>query len=68
MIKKRVQKKFEPHEHLEHWVTKTSVEDRLRWLEEANQFVRWVVQARKVVKKADAAQKIRRTKNPVSST
>ena len=40
MIKKRTRKQFEPHEHLEHWVKKTSYADRLQWLEEANAFVR----------------------------
>jgi len=40
MIKKGKKAKFEPHKHLEHWVKKTTYADRLKWLEEANAFVR----------------------------
>ncbi len=40
MIKKSKKIKFAPHEHLEHWVTKTTYAHRLQWLEEANEFVR----------------------------
>jgi len=39
MIKRRGKTKFEPHEHLEHWVKKTTYAQRLQWLEEANEFV-----------------------------
>lgn len=39
MIKKSPKAKFQPHEHLQHWVTKTTYAQRLQWLEEANQLV-----------------------------
>ncbi|MBN1870120.1 MAG: hypothetical protein JW847_06075 [Candidatus Omnitrophica bacterium] len=40
MIKKRDKTNYRVHEHLEHWVTKTNYNDRLQWLEEANDFIR----------------------------
>ena len=40
MIKKMKKPVYLPHEHLEHWVTKTTYAQRLQWLEEANRFVR----------------------------
>ena len=39
MIRKKAKLKFEPHEHLEHWVTKTTYAQRLQWLEQVNKFV-----------------------------
>ena len=52
MIKGKKKLKFLPHEHLEHWVTKTTYRDRLKWLEDANNFVRTVNKSkRKKLKK-----------------
>ena len=39
MIKKS-KLKFEPHEHLEFWVKRTSYADRLLWLEQSQEFIR----------------------------
>jgi len=39
MITKRKKIKYPVHEHLKHWVTKTTYAQRLQWLEEINQFV-----------------------------
>jgi|GEM_PF-2202328 len=40
-------KKYEVWEHLEHSVRNTTYADRLRWLQEANDFVRLAYKGRK---------------------
>ena len=47
MIKPQKNKKFEVYEHLEHYVTKTTYAQRMKWLEEANKFVRAIQKKRK---------------------
>ena len=39
MIKKAKTLQYTVHEHIEHWVAKTTYKDRLQWLEDANKFV-----------------------------
>ena len=39
MVKKNKVLHFTPHEHLEYWVTKTTYEHRLQWLDEARKFI-----------------------------
>ncbi|OGX07909.1 MAG: hypothetical protein A2Z88_05540 [Omnitrophica WOR_2 bacterium GWA2_47_8] len=43
----RTRPNLKPHGHLEHWVKNTTYADRLRWLEEANEFVRLAEKSRK---------------------
>ena len=38
-MRKKIVVRWPVHEHLEHWVTKTTYRDRLNWLEESNLFV-----------------------------
>jgi len=50
MIKK-ISKKNEIHEHLAFVLEKTSYADRLRWLEESNEFVRLIEKSKKISRK-----------------
>lgn len=42
MITKKKNIKFTVHEHLEHWVKKTSYAQRWQWLKESNEFLAYL--------------------------
>ena len=48
ILKNKKKLNIQVHEHLEFVVKHTTYADRLRWLEEANEFVRAVEKARKI--------------------
>jgi antibiotic biosynthesis monooxygenase (ABM) superfamily enzyme len=44
---KTQKQKYKIYEHLEHWLRSTTFTDRLKWLEDANAFVRTAVKAKR---------------------